>query len=254
MFIDTHAHLYLEEFREDIDQVVKNAKNAGISRILLPNISAAYIEPMNRLRHDYPKMFSSMMGLHPGSVGANFEEELQVVYAELQTGSYIAVGEIGTDLYWDITFKEQQIIAFERQISWAKELDLPIVIHARNSMELTIDTVAKMHNGKLCGVFHCFTGTVNEAEKIIEMGFYLGIGGVATYKNSGLNDVIRQIPLDHLVLETDAPYLPPVPFRGKRNESSYLVKVAEHIAGVKNCRLDEVAEITTKNAGLIFNF
>lgn len=252
MFIDTHAHLYLEEFKDDIDQVVENAENAGIGRILMPNISSEYIGPMNRLKDQYPRLLSSMMGLHPGSVGPDFENELKTVYHELQTGSYIAVGEIGTDLYWDTTYREEQIIAFERQIKWAMEMELPIVIHARNSMELTIDTVEKMHNGHLSGVFHCFTGTIQEAERIIGMGFYLGIGGVATYKNSGLNDVLRAISLDHLVLETDAPYLPPVPHRGKRNESSYLVKIAGHISEVKQCSLYEVETRTTANATRLF--
>lgn len=252
MYIDTHAHLYLEEFKDDIDQVVENAEIAGIGRILMPNISSEYTRPMNRLKDQYPRLLCSMMGLHPGSVGPDFENELKIVYNELQTGSYIAVGEIGTDLYWDTTYREEQIIAFERQIRWAMEMELPIVIHARNSMELTIDIVEKMQNGHLSGVFHCFTGTSEEAERIIGMGFYLGIGGVATYKNSGLNDVLRAISLDHLVLETDAPYLPPVPHRGKRNESSYLVKIAGHIAGVKQCSMHEVENRTTANATRLF--
>lgn len=252
MYIDTHAHLYLEEFNEDIDTVVENAKHAGIQQILLPNISASYIEPMNRLKSAYPELFKTMIGLHPGSVGEDFETELDVVYKELQSGSYIAVGEIGTDLYWDVTYKDQQLIAFERQLVWAKEFSLPVVIHARNSMELTIDSVSRQQNGLLSGVFHCFTGTVEEAEKIIEMGFYLGIGGVSTYKNSGLNEVLKQIGLEHLVLETDSPYLPPVPYRGKRNESSYMVMVAEHLAGVKGVSLEEVAARTTENARKLF--
>ncbi|HAQ37358.1 MAG TPA: hydrolase TatD, partial [Saprospirales bacterium] len=220
MYIDTHAHLYLEDFNEDIETVVENAKHAGIQQILLPNISASYIEPMNRLQKAYPELFRTMIGLHPGSVREDFETELDVVYKELQSGSYIAVGEIGTDLYWDVTYKDQQMIAFERQLNWAREFNLPVVIHARNSMGLTIETVFKQQNGFMSGVFHCFSGTLEEAEQIIGMGFYLGIGGVCTYKNSGLNEVLLQIGLEHLVLETDSPYLPPVPYRGKRNESS----------------------------------
>ncbi len=252
MLIDTHAHLYLEEFNNDLEQVIDRARDAGLEHILLPNISEAYIPAMNRLRDEYPGFFHSMIGLHPGSVKEDFEAELETVRQELQKGGYVAVGEIGTDLYWDVTFKEQQVIAFEKQISWALEFDLPIVIHARNSMELTIDIVEKMHNGVLKGVFHCFTGTMKEAERITGMGFYLGIGGVSTYKNSGLNEILEKVSLDHILLETDAPYLPPVPFRGKRNESSYIVKVAENIASLRGNSLEEVAEKTTENARILF--
>jgi TatD DNase family protein len=252
MYIDTHAHLYLKHFSEDIDRVVYNARKKGIQQIYLPNIDSGSTSYMNDLTARFPEMFASMMGVHPGSVKADFEKELEHVHEELSKGGYVAVGEIGTDLYWDKSFKDQQIVAFEQQIKWALKFDLPIVIHARDSMDLTIDIVEKMQNGSLRGVFHCFTGSLGQAERIMDLGFYMGIGGVLTYKKSGLKQVISEVPLESLVLETDAPFLPPVPHRGKRNESAYIPIIAQHLADTLRVPVQEVAEVTTATALNLF--
>jgi TatD DNase family protein len=194
-----------------------------------------------------------MMGLHPGYVDANWKEALAAIEKELFSGSYIAVGEIGMDLYWDKTFVEEQQHVFAQQVMWAKELHLPIAIHARDAFEPIFDILDELNDENLTGVFHCFTGTVEQAQKVLDYGgFYFGIGGVVTYKNAGLDRVVAELPMDKLVLETDAPYLPPVPHRGKRNESAYLLHVAEKVAEVKNLSLKEVAEITTHNAKSLF--
>lgn len=252
-FTDTHTHLYVEEFDGDRDQVIRQALNEGVSKMLLPNIDSTSLEALHDLVRTFPKNCFPMMGLHPTSVNQDFEKELVLVEAELEKNSqYIGVGEIGTDLYWDETFREQQTEAFRRQLKLAKKYHLPVSIHTRNSFDLTLKVVNEELTDDLKGVFHCFTGTVSEAKQIMDTGFKMGIGGIVTFKNSGLDNVVAQLPLDQLVLETDAPYLTPVPYRGKRNQSAYLIYVAEKIATVQNKPLEEVAETTTNTADQLF--
>ncbi|SRR5579871_81852 len=250
--IDTHCHLYLEEFADDIGEVIKRARDNGVERFYLPNIDARSMQSMLKLENDYPLECLSMAGLHPCSVKENYKGELLTIEKILQERPFAAIGEIGLDFYWDRTFDKQQYEAFDLQIEWALQYDIPIVIHSRDSMQPCIDVVKKHQHGKLKGVFHCFTGTLEMAKQIIDLGFYLGIGGVLTYKNSGLAETIKNVDLQYLVLETDSPYLTPVPFRGKRNESSYLRFIAEKLAQVKEINLHEVEDVTTLNAKKLF--
>ena len=250
--IDTHCHLYLEELRPDLPGIMQRAENEGITRFYLPGIDSSEISNMLRLEQDYPGKCFAMMGLHPCSVKDNYEQELTIVADWLAKRSFKGVGEIGLDYYWDKTFVTQQADAFHRQIEWALQYKLPIVIHSRESMDDSIRIVKEHQKGSLRGIFHCFTGSYEQAKEIVDTGFYLGIGGVLTYKNSGLAEALKNIPLENLVLETDAPYLSPVPFRGKRNESSYLKYVVEKLADVKGVTKEEVAKITTQNAQKIF--
>jgi TatD DNase family protein len=250
--IDTHCHLYSEEFSKDIRDVIQRAENEGVQRFYLPAIDSEAIDGMLQLEQDFPGKCIAMMGLHPCSVKENYKQELEVVSKWLSKRSFAAVGEIGLDYYWDKSFVKDQQEAFHRQIEWALHYELPIVIHSRESMADSIQIVQEHQKGNLRGIFHCFTGTLEEAQKIIEAGFFLGIGGVVTYKNTHLREVLKTVSLDHIVLETDAPYLSPVPFRGKRNESSYLKYIAEKIAEVKNMPVEEVGSITTANAKKIF--
>jgi TatD DNase family protein len=252
--IDTHTHLFSEAFDEDRTEIVERALDAGINTLLLPNIDTESIGPMHDLCQRYPNNCFPMMGLHPGSVKEDWEQQLDVIREWLFSEKYVAVGEIGMDLYWDKTFQKEQEEAFRRQITWAKELNLPIVIHARDAFDEIFEVVDDLHDDSLSGVFHCFTGSLEQAMKIKEYGtFKIGVGGVLTFKKSGLDEVVKEIPLDLLVLETDAPYLAPSPHRGKRNESSYLALVADKLAEVKRMRTEEIAEITTKNARELFN-
>jgi TatD DNase family protein len=251
--IDTHTHLYLEEFDSDRDEMVARALNTGVDKMLLPNIDSSSIEGMMSLCNSFPHHCHPMMGLHPTSVKENFEEELRIVDEWLERKKFIAIGEAGIDLYWDQTFAKEQEVAFIHQINLAKKYKLPIVIHSRNSFNELFAVLEEHNSTDLTGVFHCFTGNLDQAEKIIEMGFYLGIGGVITFKNSGLDKVIDELTLDRIILETDAPFLAPVPFRGKRNESAYIKIVAEKIAEIKNINLESVAEITSANAVHLFN-
>lgn len=252
-FIDTHTHLYSTEFDTDRTEVVENAIKAGVKTLLLPNIDVASIEPMYSLCAEFPQNCFPMMGLHPGYVNENWENDLAQIKQVLFEIKNYAVGEIGMDLYWDKTFIEEQKKAFRIQIEWAKELNLPIVIHAREAFDEIFEILDELNDATLTGVFHCFTGTLEQAHKIQSYGgFYLGIGGVLTYKKSELPTVLAEIPLEQLVLETDAPYLPPTPHRGKRNESQFLLHVAEKVAEVKNCSLMEVARITSENAEKLF--
>lgn len=246
--IDTHTHLYLEQFDSDRAEVIRTAVQAGVENMLLPNIDSGSLEAMNRLALNFPENCYQMMGLHPTSVKDDYEKELELVESELQKGGYIAVGEIGMDLYWDKSFIVQQEDALRRQLRMAKERKLPVSIHTRDAFNEIHTVVKEEQTGKLNGIFHCFTGNEEEARKIIDLGFKMGIGGVVTFKNSNLGEVIRDIPLEHFVLETDAPFLAPTPFRGKRNQSSYLVKIAEAMAMIKGIEIEEVAEVTTKNA------
>lgn len=250
--VDTHCHLYSEEFIEDIDQVIQSAQAAGVQQFYLPNIDSSSIEGMLALESRYPGVCIPMMGVHPCYIKENFKEELAMVESWLQKRNFAAVGEIGLDFYWDTSFKAQQYEAFRQQMLWAKEYQLPIVIHTRNAMPETIEVVREYADDKLKGIFHCFGGSLEEAQQIIDMGFLLGIGGVLTYKKSGLKEVLKNIALEHLVLETDAPYLSPAPFRGKRNESAYLKYVLEELSNLKQVSPEEVARITTANAHCMF--
>ncbi|HVX26933.1 MAG TPA: TatD family hydrolase [Parafilimonas sp.] len=251
-FIDTHCHLYLPEFKDNLNEIITRAINAGVEKFYMPAIDSSVIESLLATETAYPGKCFAMMGLHPCSVTGNYKEELVTVENWLNKRSFVAVGEIGLDFYWDTTFTTQQYETFEIQMQWALNKNLPIVIHTRNAMQQTIDFVKPFAEKGLRGIFHCFGDTYEKAKQIIDMNFYLGIGGVLTYKNSGLSAVIKQIDMDNIVLETDAPYLTPVPFRGKRNESSYIKIIAEKLAEVKNISLEEVAAITTANAEKIF--
>jgi len=251
---DTHTHLYLEQFNEDRRQVVERAVEDGVKFMLLPNIDSNTTEPMLDLCREFPENVFPMMGLHPTDVKDNFREELDKVRSELEKGKYFAIGETGIDLYWDKTFFREQQMALREQVQLAKDFSLPIVLHVRESFDEVFEIIGDMNNDRLTGVFHCFTGTFEQAETIIGWGFKMGIGGVLTYKNSGLDKVVKDIPMEHLVLETDSPFLAPKPFRGKRNESSFVKYVAEKLAEVKNINVEEVAEITTRNAIELFKF
>ncbi len=253
MFLtDTHTHLYSSEFETDRKQVVERAIAAGVKKLFLPNIDSSSISGMLSVCNDFPENCFAMMGLHPTSVKENYEEELAVVKDWLGKHKFCAIGEIGIDLYWDKTFLTQQLLAFETQIKWANEFSLPIVIHSRNSFNEIVEVLQKNKKENPHGIFHCFSGSKEQAEKAISLGFKLGIGGVLTYKNSGLAQAIADIDLKHLVLETDSPYLTPVPHRGKRNESGYITLVAQKLAEIKNISIEEVAEITNANAIEVF--
>lgn len=252
MLIDTHSHLYVNSFKKDIDAVMARAADAGVGKIYLPAIDSSETDNMLQLEQAYPDTCFAMMGLHPCSVKENVEAELEQVKNWLGKRKFSAVGEIGLDFYWDKTYAEQQYKAFRIQMEWALAYDLPIVIHTRNAMLETINVVKEYVPQGIRGIFHCFGDSYENARKIIDMGFYLGIGGVVTYKKSGLAEVLAHIELSHVVLETDAPYLTPEPYRGKRNESNYLKYVAEKLAEIKGTTPEEVARITTQNAEKIF--
>ncbi len=252
-YTDTHAHLYLPEFDADRENAVETALYRGVRRILLPNIDSSTIEPMNKLADQFPGVCFPMMGLHPTSVKDNFREELDRVEKELSQRNYCAIGEIGIDLYWDKTRLEEQAIAFSEQLDLALERNLPVVIHARESFNEILEILDGYKNKGLRGVFHAFTGNTEIARDLVDRGFLLGIGGIITYKKSFLPDVIRETDLSHILLETDSPYLTPVPFRGKRNESSYIPYIAEAIGKIKETTLEEVARITTANACNLFH-
>lgn len=250
--IDTHCHLYATEFEPDLDQMMERAKKEGIQRFYMPAIDSSTTSAMLSIEARYPLAFS-MMGLHPCSVNETFEQELMLVEDWLGKRKFAAIGEVGLDFYWDKTFASQQYIAFRKQISLAIAYSLPVVIHSRNATAEVISVINENRGSGLKGIFHCFGGSVVEAQEIIEAGFLLGIGGVVTYKNAGLTEVIKEIDVKHLVLETDAPYLAPAPFRGKRNESAYLLHIAQKIAESKGMPLEKVVEITTKNALGVFS-
>jgi TatD DNase family protein len=252
VLIDTHCHIYLEEFDPDRSKVVSEAEKEGVSRILMPAIDSKSHQNMLQIETQYAGKCYSMMGLHPGSVNANWQPEMEIVEKYLEKRRFYALGEIGLDFYWDLTYKNEQFEVFRRQIDLALKYSIPIVIHSRNSIEECIQMVAEYKNKNLRGIFHCFTGTLEQANRITDLGFYLGIGGVVTFKNSGLDKVMENVNLDDVVLETDAPYLAPVPFRGKRNECSYIKYVAQKLAEIKKISVEKVAEATTINAEKIF--
>jgi TatD DNase family protein len=252
-FIDSHAHIYLKEFSVDRTEMINKAKENGVEQIYMPNIDHTSIDDMLSLEESSSGACVAMMGLHPCSVKKDFEKELYLVESWLNKRKFAAVGEIGTDLYWDKTFWSQQQEAFKIQVNWAKQHRLPVVIHCRESIDETIVMVESLKDEHLRGVFHCFSGNLEQAKKIIDLGFYLGIGGVATFKNGGLDKVLPDIGLTNIVLETDSPYLAPVPHRGKRNEPAYITLIAERVAALMQCDLTEVALATTKNANSLFS-
>jgi len=251
--VDTHTHLYLEEFKDDRREVVEAAINANVETMLLPNIDSGTVDDMNSLATAFPENCFPMMGLHPTSVKDEYEKDLAMVEHLLNKGAYIAVGEIGIDLYWDKTYREQQIDAFRIQLKLAKKHKLPVSIHTRNSFEEIYPIVKEELNDDLKGVFHCFLGSEEEAKKIMDLGFLMGVGGVITFKKATIGDVVKNIPNNYLVFETDAPFLTPVPFRGKRNQSAYIKYIAEKTAIIKGVTFEEIATVTTENAKKLFN-
>ena len=253
MIIDTHSHIYLPEFDADRDSMLMRAENEGISLILMPAVDQETYLAMLKTEETFPEKCISMMGLHPCSVKERYKQDLKIVEEYLGKRRFVAVGETGLDFYWDKTFIKEQYESFQTQIGWAKLYDIPVVIHSRNSIDECISTIKENQQGNLKGVFHCFSGDEKQAKAIIDLGFYLGIGGVVSFKNSGLDKVMSDIDMKNVVLETDAPYLAPVPFRGKRNECSYLKYVVEKLAEIKNVSEGDIASVTTKNAKELFN-
>lgn len=252
MLIDTHSHIYSEDFSSDFDDVIQNAYKNNVKKIVLPNIDSGSAKHLIDLSNSYPHLCYPLMGLHPTSVDNDYKQELESVEYWLSKHKFYGIGEIGIDLYWSQTFLKQQEDAFRTQVQLAKSMKLPIVIHVRNSFDEVFKIVKEEQDGSLNGVFHCFTGAREEAEKIINLGFFLGVGGVITFKNSNLDEVISHFSLSNIVLETDSPYLAPVPKRGRRNESSYLVYIAQKVADIFKVPVEEVARVTTGNARNLF--
>jgi TatD DNase family protein len=250
-WVDSHCHIYSEEFNKDRTEVIQRANDAGVNEIFMPNVDHVTIDSMLEVESRYAGC-TAMMGLHPCSVKKDFQRELYTVEEWLTKRKFAAIGEMGTDLYWDKTFWDQQKEAFEIQVGWAKKYRLPIVIHCRESMDPTIELLEKLASPELTGIFHCFTGSLDQAKKIISLGFYLGLGGVTTFKNGGLDKVIPELDFDRVVLETDSPYLAPVPNRGKRNEPSYIPLIAEKIIDFKKITLEELQTKTSSNAIKLF--
>lgn len=251
-FIDTHIHLYEEEFAPDLESVIQNALNNGVKKMIMPNVDVHSITAMKQIAATYPDTCLPMIGLHPCYVKDDFKAQLEVIETELNKERYYAVGEIGLDLYWDKTTLSQQKEAFAIQTRWAIERKLPIAIHSREATSDAIALLQPLVSHDLRGVFHCFSGTLEEAKDILEMGFYLGIGGVVTFKNGGLQQLLTSIPLEKLVLETDGPYLAPVPFRGKRNESAYLTYIVKKLAEIYNTSVEYIGKVTSANAEKLF--
>ena len=252
--IDTHTHVYDHQFSLDRNEAMKRALDAGVGMMLLPNVDASTIAPMLELHEQYPDCTRVMMGLQPEEVKEDYKEVLSMMEKELERGIYIGVGEVGLDFYWDVTFERQQLDALEIQLDWAKQLGLPLSIHCRNAFDKMVKILEKKQDGGLRGIMHCYTGTEEEAKVYLELGFYLGLGGVTTYKNCGVKDYLPNLPLDRIVLETDAPYLAPVPCRGKRNEPSFLVYTAKCIAEILQMPLEDFAAATTSNVKDLFQF
>ena len=250
--IDTHTHLYLKQFKDDIDKVIQRSIDKGINKFIFPAIDSTHFDDMHDLKNKYPGSIYLMSGLHPVDVKENFKEELEFVVNSLKSHSYVAIGEIGIDLYWDKTYLKQQQEAFEFQIRLAIKNDLPIVIHCREAFDEIFEILDKENCDKLRGVFHCFTGTLEQANRAIQLGFKLGIGGVVTFKNGGIDKFLNRIDLNHIVVETDSPYLAPVPYRGKRNESSYITYVIDKLSEIYGLPIKEIASVTTKNAEKVF--
>jgi len=253
MLIDTHTHIYADAFDDDRDEAISRAQSVGVSQLILPAIDSKTTAIMHKVKQAYPEIIHLMMGLHPTHVGLNFEEELVHVKEQLDTHSFVAVGEIGMDLYWDKTYQSQQQEAFARQIDWALDANLPIVIHCRDAFAPIFEVLEGINDSRLRGVFHCFTGTKDDAQRALDLGFYLGIGGVVTFKNGKIDRFLADLPLEKIVLETDSPYLAPKPHRGKRNESAYLPIVANKMADVFKTTPAEMARITSNNAKELFD-
>lgn len=250
--VDTHTHIYGSEFDLDRPEVIKRALENGVGVMLLPNVDASTVAPMLKTWDQYPDCCRVMMGLQPEEVRENYRQVLDQMEKELERGIYIGVGEVGLDFYWDTRFEKQQLDAFETQLEWAKQLRLPLSIHARNAFAQMAKILERKQDGGLCGVMHCFTGSEEEAKVYLNFGFHLGLGGVTTYKNCSVKDFLPNLPLDRIVLETDAPYLAPVPHRGKRNEPAFLVDTAKRIAEMLDITIEQVAEVTTENAKTLF--
>lgn len=252
ILIDTHTHLYSEEFKEDREEMIQRALDLNVKKFFVPAIDTSYFEAMTKVKENFPEYVHLMMGLHPCSVKPEtYQSELDFVYNQLLTDQYVAVGEIGVDLFWDTSTLTIQQEAFQQQIQWAKQFDLPINIHCRDAFDETFEVLEKeKHN--LSGIFHCFTGTLDQANHAIALGLKLGIGGVSTFKNGKIDQFLNEIPLEHIVLETDSPYLAPVPYRGKRNESAYVSLIAEKLATIYHTSLEEIAQQTSKNALEVF--
>ncbi|MCB0540892.1 MAG: TatD family hydrolase [Bacteroidetes bacterium] len=252
-FIDTHAHLYVNQFEADRNEMIKRAKDNNITKVLLPNIDKDSAENLLELYFSDTTFFAPMMGIHPCSINENYKTQLKEIEPYFLRQKMASVGEIGLDYYWDKTKIKEQKAAFRHQINWAKDMNLPIAVHCRDAFDDVLSILDEEQNGNLKGVLHCFTGNVEQAKHLIDLGFYMGIGGVVTYKNSGLDKTLADIDVKHLILETDAPYLSPTPYRGKRNESAYLIYIAEKLAEVKGIEIEELAEKTTKNAVELFS-
>lgn len=252
MITDTHTHLYSEQFDDDRKAMIKRAKDAGVSRFFIPAIDSSYTNRMFSLEKEYPNEVFLMMGLHPCSVKENYLEELAQVKKWIDKKAFYAIGEIGIDLYWDKTFLRQQMEAFQTQIQWAKEKKLPIVIHCREAFDEIFEVLELEKGEDLRGIFHCFTGTLEQAKKAISYNMKLGIGGVATFKNGKIDKFLNQIDIKDVVLETDAPYLSPTPFRGKRNESAYITNVVDKLVDIYGISFNEISEITTQNSKDVF--
>lgn len=250
--IDTHTHLYSEAFDDDIDEVVKRALEAGVNSFYLPAIDSSYTKRMYDLEKVYPENIFLMTGLHPTSVKENYKEELAHVRMKLAERNFVGIGEIGIDLYWDKTYLKEQQIAFQTQIQWAKERKLPIIIHSRDSFDEIFEILEAEKSPDLFGIFHCFTGTLKQAYQAIGYNMKLGIGGIVTFKNGKIDRFLHEVPLENIVLETDAPYLAPVPYRGKRNEPAYLIKIIEKLADIYQTDIENIAKITTENALEVF--
>jgi TatD DNase family protein len=254
MFVDTHSHVYSEEFSSDRDEVIDRALKAGVSKIVLPNIDSSTIKSLLDLTDSQPDLYIPLIGLHPTSVKEDFRKELQIMEYWFEKRKFFGIGEIGIDLYWDKTFINEQIEAFRIQIGWAKKAGIPIAIHVRDSFQETIEVLQQEKDESLRGVFHSFTGTAEQADQVINLGFKIGLGGIVTFKNSGLDAVVQQIDLNNILLETDSPWLAPVPHRGRRNECAYITAVASKIASLHQISIEEVARITTQNAQQLFGF
>jgi TatD DNase family protein len=251
MFVDTHAHIYLSDFDTDRDEMIQRAKDKGIKAIFMPNIDSHSVDAMIRteVQHD---ICHAMIGLHPCSVKGDYLQELRLVDYMMSQRTFAGIGEVGIDLYWDKQFAVQQYNAFRRQIAIAADAGLPVIIHSREALDITISIISELQKGNLTGIFHCFSGDIQQAEKILDCGFLLGIGGVLTYKNAGLDRVIEVIGIQNVVLETDAPYLSPVPYRGKRNECAYIADVAARLSEITGLDIETIAQVTTKNALNLF--
>lgn len=253
MFIDSHAHIYLEQFNEDLDEVIANCLELGVEDIYMPNIDTSSIDALHAVAERFDNC-KPMMGLHPCSVKEDFKEQLKVVKDQLESRNYAGVGEVGIDLYWDKTFASEQSEAFVYQIELAKEHNLPVIIHSRDALDLTIKTISEQQNGNLRGIFHCFNGTVDQGKEIIDIGFLMGIGGVVTFKNAGVDKTVAELPLEHMVLETDAPYLSPTPYRGKRNTPTYIPIIAKKLSEIMDRDTTEIAKITSDNCKALFKY